>query len=72
MLGRDSAAPSPTPKPPWGPAPPPKDDATFLQSVEPLRGAIRLHCYRMLGSVPDGDIAVVQETWLRAWRARIR
>lgn len=47
---------------------PPNGDA-FLQSLEPLRGALRLHCYRMLGSAHDGD-DVLQETLLRAWRAR--
>jgi RNA polymerase sigma-70 factor (ECF subfamily) len=45
----------------------PQDE--FLRSLEPLRPAIRLHCYRMLGSSHDGD-DVVQETLLRAWRAR--
>jgi RNA polymerase sigma-70 factor, ECF subfamily len=48
---------------------PPKPQEDFLRSVEPLRPAIRLHCYRMLGSSHDGD-DVVQETLLRAWRAR--
>lgn len=48
---------------------PPKDEASFQHAVEPLRGAIRLHCYRMLGSASDGD-DVVQETMLRAWRAK--
>jgi RNA polymerase sigma-70 factor (TIGR02960 family) len=48
---------------------PPSRQDEFLRSVEPLRAAIRLHCYRMLGSSHDGD-DVVQETLLRAWRAK--
>jgi RNA polymerase sigma-70 factor (ECF subfamily) len=44
------------------------DDA-FLQLVAPHRSALRLHCYRMLGSSHDSDDAV-QETLARAWRAR--
>jgi RNA polymerase sigma-70 factor (ECF subfamily) len=48
---------------------PPNEQEDFLRSVERLRPAIRLHCYRMLGSSHDGD-DVVQETLLRAWRAK--
>jgi RNA polymerase sigma-70 factor (ECF subfamily) len=48
---------------------PPNQQEDFLRTVEQLRPAIRLHCYRMLGSSHDGD-DVVQETLLRAWRAR--
>jgi RNA polymerase sigma-70 factor (ECF subfamily) len=44
-------------------------DTSFSAAVAPLLGGLRLHCYRMLGSSHDSD-DLVQETLLRAWRAR--
>jgi RNA polymerase sigma-70 factor (ECF subfamily) len=39
----------------------------FEALAEPFRREIKLHCYRMLGSLHEAD-DLVQETWLRAWR----
>jgi RNA polymerase sigma-70 factor (ECF subfamily) len=50
----------------------PNEDATWLEhAFDEHRRALHLHCYRLVGNVADAD-DLVQETFLRAWRARDR
>jgi RNA polymerase sigma-70 factor (ECF subfamily) len=45
------------------------DDIAFTAMAERHRRELQVHCYRMTGSLEESE-DLVQETFLRAWRAR--
>jgi RNA polymerase sigma-70 factor (ECF subfamily) len=47
------------------------DDAAFALLAGRYRRELHVHCYRMVGSFEEAE-DLVQETLLRAWKARRR
>src|SRR5690242_8459003 len=43
------------------------DEDAFAGLIAPYRAPLHVHCYRMLGSLPDAEDAL-QDALLRAWR----